>query len=331
MKSPITGKEMSLTKERRNLVFRKENIELIYHYFLCIDSGEKFETDELTDLNLIQVYNKYREIKNLPFPAEIKSIREKYGTSSSKMSEILGFGPNTYRNYEQGEVPALANAKLIQLIRDPKEFLRLISLSNISDTRTIEKITKNAKALIEKQRQVNNVMEILLYSGEPNEYNGYSGLKLDKLLVLISYLANQLVPWKTQLNKLLFYCDFTCYKRTGYSITGLRYCALPRGPVPDRYEAIFEEAENIGLTTRIEQELFNGKEGIRYQCNDSSNINLSLFSSIELDIIKYVANRYGKMSTSKIIKLSHSEKGWMENNEEKNQISYKYSFDLLEI
>jgi putative zinc finger/helix-turn-helix YgiT family protein len=328
MKSPITGKEMTLKHERRNLVFRKESFEVSYQYYLCEDSGEQFETDELSDINLIQVYNKYREKHKLPFPEEIIAIREKYGVSASRMSEILGFGPNTYRNYEQGEVPASANARLIQLIKDPREFCRLIKLSSISDSKTVDKIIKNAKSLHELRSKNDDGISILLYSGKPNIYNGYSRLKLNKLFELISYFANQIVPWKTQLNKLLFYSDFTCYKKTGYSLTGLQYYAIPRGPVPSRYETIFEQAELDGFTSRIEQELFNGKEGIRYQMNDTKTINLDVFSAVEIDIIKEVIKKYGRMNTSQIIKHSHKEKAWIDNEEERNRISYDYSFDL---
>lgn len=331
MKSPITGTEMTLQKERRNLVFRKVTIEVIYQYYLCSDTGEQFETDELSDLNLVQVYNKYRQLHKLPFPEEIIAIRKGYGVSSSRMSEILGFGPNTYRNYEQGEVPAAANAKLIQLIKDPKEFLRLIKLSNLPDSKSIETIIKNAKSLSHPKKRNKNVMEILLYSGKPNEYNGYSRLKLEKLLELISYLANQLVPWKTQLNKLLFYTDFMCYSRTGYSITGMQYCAIPRGPVPDRYETIFEHTEIEGHINKIEQELFNGKEGIRYQMSEAKVTNLDVFSPVEIEVIKDVIKKYGRMTTSQIIKQSHLEKAWIENNIEKSKISYNYSFDLIEV
>jgi len=39
MKSPMTGKEMILTKERRLMDFRKEEFEIIFHYCLFEDSG----------------------------------------------------------------------------------------------------------------------------------------------------------------------------------------------------------------------------------------------------------------------------------------------------
>lgn len=71
MKSPITGSEMILQKEKRTLSFRKEEFEVEYHYYLCTDSKEQFEDDQLADLNVTQVYNQYRERLKLPFPDEI--------------------------------------------------------------------------------------------------------------------------------------------------------------------------------------------------------------------------------------------------------------------
>jgi hypothetical protein len=59
MKSPITGKEMVLVKEKRTLSFRKEEFEIVYHCYKCMDSGESFTTTQLDDLNINQLYNQY--------------------------------------------------------------------------------------------------------------------------------------------------------------------------------------------------------------------------------------------------------------------------------
>jgi len=42
------------------------------------------------------------------------------------MAEILGLGINVYRKYEAGEVPSVSNGRLIQMVKDPKEFRKLI-------------------------------------------------------------------------------------------------------------------------------------------------------------------------------------------------------------
>lgn len=57
MKSPITGKEMKLTKERRSMEFRNEKFEIVFHYFLCEVSGEQFTTTSLDEVNMGSVPN----------------------------------------------------------------------------------------------------------------------------------------------------------------------------------------------------------------------------------------------------------------------------------
>jgi hypothetical protein len=52
MKSPITGKEMVMKQEIIETEFRKEKFEVIYHYYLCEDTEEKFEDERLAQLNL---------------------------------------------------------------------------------------------------------------------------------------------------------------------------------------------------------------------------------------------------------------------------------------
>lgn len=61
MKSPITGKEMLLYKQRRSMNFRNKTVEVVFHYYKCADSGEQFTTTVLDELNMNQVYNQYGE------------------------------------------------------------------------------------------------------------------------------------------------------------------------------------------------------------------------------------------------------------------------------
>ena len=77
-------------------------------------------------ININQVHNLYREKYGIPFPEEIKAIREKYEVSAKKMSEILGLGSNAYRLYESGEMPTVSNGRLILSIKEPEEFKKQI-------------------------------------------------------------------------------------------------------------------------------------------------------------------------------------------------------------
>lgn len=129
MISPLTGKAMKLVQEKAILPFRKDEFEVVYHYYVCEDTKEQFTNDELDQINLIQVHNQYREKYGIPFPEQIIAIREKYALSASKMSEILGFGPNTYRLYEAGEMPSVSNGRLILSVAQPDEFMRQVEAS----------------------------------------------------------------------------------------------------------------------------------------------------------------------------------------------------------
>src|SRR5690606_29871151 len=158
MKSPITGKEMKLTKERRSMNFRKETFKIVFHYYKCEDSGEQFTTTSLDELNMNQLYNQYRDKFNILFPDEIIKIREKYGLSAAKMSEILGFGVNTYRQYEAGEIPSTANAKLIQMIDDPMKFIDMVELCGTLDEKLKAKYTQKAQLLAEERQR--NILKL---------------------------------------------------------------------------------------------------------------------------------------------------------------------------
>lgn len=150
MKSPFTDEEMSLQTEIRILTFRKENFEVEYHYFLCEDTQEQFTTTELDEVNISQCYNQYREKYTIPFPNQITKIREKYGINAAKMSEILGMEANCYRNYEQGEVPSVANGRLILVAGDPKEFQRFLEASRgVLADKDYEKIRRKVAVAIE--------------------------------------------------------------------------------------------------------------------------------------------------------------------------------------
>lgn len=332
MDSPITGKSMKLLKEKRKLTFRKENFDIVFHHYLCEDSGEMFESEEQAELNVSQVYNKYREKHNLPFPEEIRLIRQKYGLSASRMSEVLGFGVNTYRNYENGEVPSISNARLLQLANDPNEFLNLVNLSGVFNKTDLEKIVKRINLIIdEKKNPFYSFEEFLIGSGPPSELNGYMRLDVQKLYNIISFFTEHVNPWKTQLNKLMFYSDFLHFKKYCNSITGLNYRAIPLGPVPNQFDMIFSLAEKNGYC-EFEYNYFDqNSPGVRFIPVPNTIFNKELFSNEEISTLNIVLETFGCINTSTIIKMSHKEKGWIESQEKKSLINYYYSFDLVNI
>ncbi len=329
MKSPITGKEMKLLKENRKLSFRREQFDILFHSYLCEESGETFESEEQSELNVTQVYNKYREKHHLPFPDGIRSIRLKYGLAAAKISEILGFGINTYRNYENGEVPSTSNARLLQIAEDPVEFINLVKLSGVYNERDFKKVEKKMNLLIEEEKSCSLFEESFLGTGSPDELNGYHRLNLKKVYNIILFFAQNLSPWKTQLNKLLFYSDFIHFKNTCYSITGLNYRAIPLGPVPNNFDILFTLAESENYCELEYNSFFKDSPSVRFLPFPSRQFNKELFSNTELSTLDDVLNNYGGLKTGEIVKLSHKEKGWIDNEKKKSLINYYSSFDLL--
>lgn len=332
MKSPFTGKEMSIVKEWRTMSFRKVEFRVLFHVYRCDDTGEQFEDEAFAQLNYNQLINQYRVKFSIPFPEQMRKIRERYALSAVKMSEILGFGPNGYRQYEGGEVPNQSNAKLIQLADDPHEFKKLIAYSASLDQKVKERTLKTIDNLIEEQKRNKFERQLESYffgTCTPNVFTGFKMPDFRKFSEIVLFFTIHLEPWKTKLNKLLFYTDFTHFKQTGFSMSGVPYRAIPMGPVPNNYNSIFEY-----LVNRAEIEIHytnysDGGIGEQFKPSPGKTFNSELFTDYELEILEQITKRFKNTSSSEIIRISHEEKAWIENNEERKLIDYNYSFDLV--
>ena len=58
-------------KKAEHWSFRKDSFDLVYHYFVCEDTGERFTTAEIDDLNIEQVHSQYRAKYGIPFTDEL--------------------------------------------------------------------------------------------------------------------------------------------------------------------------------------------------------------------------------------------------------------------
>lgn len=331
MNSPITGAAMKLTKERRSMDFRKETFEIVFHYYKCEDSGEQFTTTSLDEVNMNQVYNQYRDRFNIPFPDEINRIREKYGLSAAKMSEILGFGINSYRQYEGGEMPSIANAKLVQMVDDPKFFIDMVALCATIDDKAKAKYIQKAQLLVEERKRnifKLNFKEYLLGNHLADIYSGYRNPNFEKFTEMVVYFSEKIEPFKTKMNKLLFYADFLMFKQSCFSISGMRYKAIDMGPVPNNFQSLFEYLSNKGEIDIYTTEFSNGYTGEQFKARKDRPFKADLFSANELEILEKVAKVFKETSTNDIIELSHLEEAWKKNESKKSVISYEYAFEL---
>lgn len=316
--------------EKIKMSFRKEEFDIIYHFHYCEESENKFTTTALDELNTLQVYNLYREKYNLPFPEDLRRIREKYDLSQRRMSKVLGLGINSYGAYEKGEVPSASIGNLILLADDPKSFKRIVHQSSDLDKEAKDKLRRKIDRWIiyEKEKRFESEFEYYLFDGEvPEEYSGFKRSSLTKMIEMVAFFAKELQPWKTKLNKLLFYADFELYRQTGYSMSGSRYRAIPYGPAPYKYQSLFEYMVDNDIVNINYQEFSNG-EGEQFLPSQNKAFNPEFFSEVELNVLSQVVNKFKDTTTKEIIDISHNELGWKKNKDQAHLISYKYAFYL---
>ena len=194
---------MRLEKRRTTLEYRKEMFDLVYHCYVCADTEEQFTDDALDMLNLTQVHNQYRVKYGIPFVEEIKEMRERYGLSAAKMSEVFGFGTNVYRLYEGGEMPTVANGRLIKLAEHPDEFKRLVYLNKHAlEEHEYSKVQKKLHQFFDHWNRGMAYYERKLMGCEvPNIYNGFRTPRLKKVAAMVNFFAHYNKPFLTAMNK----------------------------------------------------------------------------------------------------------------------------------
>lgn len=300
-------------QEVRTITFRKEEFSYI-HTGIIDEDGEMWTTTEMDEANIFQVYNQYRIKHGIPFPDEISGIREHYGLSAAKMAQILGFGINQYRMYEDGEVPSVSNARTIIAAREKGIFMSFIEAS---------KSEMNEQEYLRIKKKVEVVKGDYKSNGEPSEFTGFRSMSLDKITNIVQLIiANIGSTFVTKMNKLLFYADFIHYKKHGYGITGLTYKALPFGPVPEYWGTLYSSLPGINMEEFVYP---SGQSGIRLESVENNG---NVLSESELTTIKKVCQYFSEMNAGEISQISHHEKGWIENMDNRSAISYQNAFAL---
>lgn len=330
MLSPLTGKPMIARSEPRTITFRKEDFTVMYHYYFDDETGEGFTDSQQGDLNLSQVWNQYRAKHHIPFPEEIISIRESYQLSAAKMSDILGFGINGWRLYEQGEVPSISNARLIRQAADSKSFFHMANDSNALNAKQLHGLLTRIEDL-ELILSARDPIESYWSEMQPSSLFGYRKPDPIRLAAMVQLLAKKSRPYKVKLNKLLFYADFTHFRTYGKSISGMPYVAIDMGPVPDRFASLFEWMERRRLILIHVKTFQNESIGEQFLPIEQSDLT-AVLDSREMETLTTVSDVLGRLNSTRIIEFSHAEPAWLDNVSEKTQIDYsRYAFGMQEI
>lgn len=325
MKSPFTGgrvKEVSTTEIKE---FRKEEFCVHVRYYVCEDTCEQFTTTEQDTLQFNDLYAQYRIKHGIPFPDEIKAIRQGYGLNYSQISRILGFGANQYAKYEGGEVPSESNGKMIAAIKNKDVLVELLkSCKTAFQPSEYDKVLTSIVMSVVRKDECSPLHRVIYNDNSRSILNGYGNQNLAKLFAMVQYIVSkhgEVFP--TKLNKLMYYSDFCNYRKSGQSISGLKYRAMNFGPVPEHYATIYDNTPNI------DKKLIEAHDMVSTLLTCSSDSNFEELSESEKATIDYVVNNLKQYSVSSIIEASHKEKGWIENSLSHSYISYDVAFDIL--
>lgn len=324
MKSPFSGGDAKLCYEPSVLTFRKEQFRYVHQFYECQDTHERFTTTELDEANIAQIYNQYRAKYGIPFPEEIKRIRQHYGLSATKMSAILGFGENQYRLYENGDMPSEANGKVLMSIMNPEIFRIFVdnARGQFSDEEFAKLLEKAESWKSEKYPSV--VIDYVFGKSRRDINNGYAALSISKIKnILLFFIEKGHGVFITKMNKLVFYADFLSYRMIGRGMTGLGYKAIQHGPVPVRWDRIYSFYEDINQEIVV---FPDGREGTILKSNLSPD--LSDFNEQEQKILEAVYLRFKNESPTQISETSHHEEAWKQYSDSGQLISFEKAFCL---
>lgn len=327
MRSPFADCDAVLYSEVRSVKYRNENYNYTFVCYRCPVTNELFTTDEQDEVNMAQVLNQYRDAHNIPYADEIRNVRRAYGVSALKMSQILSWGDNQYRLYENGEMPNANNGKQLRAIQNPSVFCNYVDMSSLTEEEK-RNIKERAISSVYNPNNYRNFVKQAIFGNKQNgKYIGYTYQSLSKLKnVMLYFIGKYKRVFQTQMNKLLFYVDFLSYREFGHGITGLSYFANNFGPVPTNWDKVF------CLTDDVVKEVIicdNGNEG--YILTSTMPFDEQDFSSEELSILDKVCTKFDSMSPRQISEESHKEKAWIDNVHNHNLIDYSYAFSMITI
>lgn len=153
----------------------------------------------------------------------------------------------------------------------------------------------------------------------------------EKLINLIVYFVQKTKHCgKTKLFKLLYFADFTSFKKTGKSITGLTYYTWPKGPVAvTLFNELKSPDQDFSKTFSITKSTYNDmlnivpKHGVKFD--------EQYFNKIELKIINDIAYVFRDALAEEMSEITHLKNSpWDKTSKTKGKnkpIDYLLAFD----
>ena len=329
---PYCKKEVEYRIEKRDIKeFKGIEVNTFENVAICNECNEDLYVNEIENENNERIFKIYRKIANIITPQDIVNLRNKYDISQRELTAILGFGKMTINRYERGGLPSKSQSDYIRLLIDNEiEFVNRVKAAyekNEISEKTYKKIVSNdvEKAISKKEVQ-DNIRKYLNVelNRDPDIYNGYRSLDLDKIENIISYIASKVKNLTiTSLNKYLWYIDMLSFNQRSVAITGLTYQNQKFGPtiINKRYDEISL------LDDKYQREDFETINGNVTEIISKDNFDLNKISDSEKKIIDSVIKLLKNKKVTEISEMSHKEDGWRK-TKRLEQISFEYAMNL---
>ena len=312
---PQCMKESDVRVEARREVLpvRGEDVEVAAQVAVCAVCGQDVWLDGLEEETLRQAYAEYRRRHGLLQPNEMEQIRRRWGLGQRAFARLLGWGEITLHRYEAGSLQDSAHDAQLRMAASADNIRVLLSAHGERLTprqrETVERRLTESAAVPSHGAGEDEELDRLLSSRAGGEFGGHVPVSLIKVRELIAFFTSLPDMYATKLAKLMFYADFEHYREYTTSITGLAYAHAPRGPIPDKYERIRDDAEENGIV-EIEERLGDVWSGEVLVARRSAD--LSVFNAGETAVMRAVAEHLGSKTSRVLSELTHAEAAWTE-------------------
>lgn len=292
---------------------RGEAIDVEAEVLVCTTCGSPVFDPETDERNLQAAYRIYRQRHGLLTPEEIRSLRERYGLSQRSLARLLGWGLVTIQRYEQGALQERAHDQILRQLEDPYTVLQWLNtygdrLPDHIRTRVRDQVLTAANAA-QPERLAREVEQMIAIDCENRpDLHGFRRFNLDRFGDLVAFIAaNSPGAFKTKVAKLLWLCDFAHFRRYRVSISGLAYARLPYGPAPDHFQSLLGALEELG-SIKLKEEWAGPYVG--EVVSPTLEVDIQDFTEAELDTIRRVLQRFGRLQATELSRLSHDESAW---------------------
>ncbi len=316
MNCPICGKNHEVELRERKAITLIKGIKVEYDekYLVCPDTNvdNEFVTGTMENENLLNARNAYRKQKGLLTSDDIVDIREKYGLSQVDLSQVLGWGEATISRYESKAIQDSSYDNVLRLIRSNPLILYYFYMRNRENFNKnkegtlLERINEEISAHGRETLARNKLESFYLNYMEPTIENGYQILNIDKLELIINYLAKHVkYLFKVKLMKMLWYIDILFYQNNSRALTGLVYQHANMGALPIGHDAILQLDNVI-----FQEEMAEDYDNVRFHIIYNDKVDLKGLTKEEKTIINSVIDKFDTMKTKDVVDYMHDEEAY---------------------